>query len=984
MARFKCVVMLSVLATWITVLARGTGSEAQPSPTNDVRSWPPDTTPYVRDPVAEDYGVSGGAAPGAAGPAVFMADVLVNNTNASLATTDMNGDSEPAIAIDPSNPNQIVITTFSGSSGTNSALWHSTDGGLTWTQQFTIPSAPGVPAPGFLSCAPANPCDQTVDYGRSNLLSGVFLAPFGAPDLYSGTTNNPASAAAWNWLVQMGVTQRTNNNVAGSFGNTDQPWLLVNRDPTTAAQDNVYVAYDNFNGAPDMRVAVAYGTNPPNFTTDNQSGTSGGNVNPGHRLAVDPRTGFVYSLFQQSPGGGDDNSKSVNYRLNRSTDGGATWTLNGMGGGITVATADSDQIAPSPKFGTVNDLRGGVLHAAVDPVTGDVYYVYGNRDATTNNNRLAIRRIQFDGSGNAVVGGEVFVTGQVQAALPSVAVTSDGTVGILYFSFDGFSSDAFPIFTARVAVSSDNAATFSDIKLLTFLSPAKDSCPTVGVNCGDKQRVFGDYQQMKAVGRNFYGVFGGNGVPFGRTLANIDPIFFKISLGPKIQVPGSVTFGDTCVGSSSTATLNVCNTGSDNLQVTSITSSSPQFAVTAPSSGYPVVISPDFCFPFQATFSPTSAGIKTATFAIASNDPANPSVTVAASGNGTVPDVRITGSAAFGDVCFSAGTLAEKTISVCNVGKCDLNVTDVLLKKDVLLTEDCLDFTLVQATNPFPAPVSPDSCENVVIQFTPTSVGPKTCYLAIFTDDPDTPMKKLLVTANTPSPSIDVPPDLGFPPTVIQSVGACNTPEPFPVSNTGQCPLTITNLAITTGATEYSLAGLPSFPIILETGHIAGEGDLAAVFAPTVLGPATTRSDLGTLSVTYESDPVAHTTTTVNRTLCGEGVRTGARVLVEAGGVALPTVEALKLQRINANRNGNLLDTTDNARNLPLITVTPTAPCAPFQYHREYSTVDNPIQLLPGSYQVTATAIVNGKRRRKSVGFDVSTCDFNPTVVINF
>ena len=54
--------------------------------------------------------------------------------------------------------------------------------------------------------------------------------------------------------------------------------------------------------------------------------------------------------------------------LNRSTDGGATWTLNGMAGGIIVANADSTQ--PTPKFGTVNALLGGVDHAAVIQITG--------------------------------------------------------------------------------------------------------------------------------------------------------------------------------------------------------------------------------------------------------------------------------------------------------------------------------------------------------------------------------------------------------------------------------------------------------------------------------------------------------------------------------------------------------------------------------------------------------------------------------------
>jgi hypothetical protein len=136
--------------------------------------------------------------------------------------------------------------------------------------------------------------------------------------------------------------------------------------------------------------------------------------------------------------------------------------------------------------------------------------------------------------------------------------------------------------------------------------------------------------------------------------------------------------------------------------------------------------------------------------------------------------------------------------------------------------------------------------------------------------------------------------------------------------------------------------------------------------------------------VTYVSDPITGSTTSVSRALCGEGVRTGARVLVRAGGSPLPVVESIQLQRINANRNKNLLDTVDVVRDLALQTVTPAAPCRPFQFHREYSTVGNPIQLLPGVYQVTATAIVDGQRQKKTIGFDVATCDFNPSIVIDF
>jgi hypothetical protein len=1054
----------------LSALLIGVTNHPQPAGAEDIWSAPPDLTHPSREVLPSDFLLpsgpllpfQAGPLPSGAAPSIYVVDPIINNTTFNFAASDSTGGTEPSIAINPGNPSQIVMTSFSGG-WTPAPLWFSVNGGASWTKEFTIPIPPADPGGG--------PNDQTVDFGRNNILYGTFLSCFSTNgcNVYSGQSVNPASAAGWSWFQVNGAAQTSNTNDAASNFGTDQPWLLVNRDPTTPGQDNVYVAYDN---GYNMRVAVSRGANPPNFTVDNQSGTAAGGVNPGHRLAADPRTGWMYSLFQRNTAG-----ISIDYMLNRTVNAGTTWTLNGAAGGIIVATASSDQLN-TVKFGTVNDLRGGVLHAAVDPSNGDVYYVYGNRDSVTTNNRLAIRRITFNNvTTNAIIGPEVFITGQVQAAMPSVAVSSDGTVGVLYDTFDGFTSDGFPIFTAHFSASIDNATTFTDYPLETFVSPVKDSCTNAPVNCGDKQRILGDYQQLKSVGRSFYGVFSGNRAPFGGTRSIIDPIFFRASFGPQIQVPGNVAFSDTCVGSTNFTTLYVCNTGTEDLQVGPISSSNPQFSVVTPSSGYPVIISPDFCFPFRVQFAPTSAGDKTATFTIPSNDPVTPTNTVLASGKavgpsitafiadsgsfgdvclgnfkdlnltinnsggctliisnitsssgqflvplvlnypiviqpgdsaavpirfqptslgaktgtiiiasndpnspnrlvsvtGNVPpgDIRVTGSTDFGDVC--AGTLAEKAIAICNVGKCDLSVTNVAF------VPNCPDFVLVN--NPFPAVISHDSCVSVTIRYTPTSCGPKTCNLRIITDDPDMPVINITVTANTPCPAIDVPPDLGFPPEVIQSAGACSTPLPFPISNLGNCNLFITNVVIGgLNAGDYSISALPSFPIILEPGHIVGEGDMNIVFAPTAID----RARKATISVTYISDPISGAATTVARLLCGEGVYTGARVLVMHGGVPLAQVEKIHLQRINANRNKPILDTTDVAMNLPLVTVVPTAPCGPFQYHREYGTVSNPIQLLPGSYQVTATAIINGKHKSLSVGFDVSTCDFNPTIVINF
>jgi hypothetical protein len=384
---------------------------------------------------------------------------------------------------------------------------------------FTVPFPPGVG--GTFGC----PCDQTIDYGNDGVLFGVFLT-FGPDNLYSGSTPDPTNAPSWSWWTYAGVAQQT-NLAPTSADNADQPWLLHNRGTANAQSENVYVAYDDFGTTPvGMRVSTSINSEPPQFTTDQLVGSSSGAINPGHRLAKDPRNGWIYSLHQDciaNCANLADNPKTLQYILNRSEDQGATWTLNGNPAGIVVAVADSTQ--PQPKFGTVNALLGGVDHAAVDPETGDVYVVYGNRDGS-GNNRLAMRRLSDDGAGGLTIGPENFVVaGTVQAALPSVAVTREGSaVGVFYYTYNGIVS-GFPQFTTWLAVTMDQGASFNTQQLVTFLSPATD-------NGDGRQRVFGDYMQMKAIDFCFDGGFTGNGASFGRSVSNNDPIFFQACVPP--------------------------------------------------------------------------------------------------------------------------------------------------------------------------------------------------------------------------------------------------------------------------------------------------------------------------------------------------------------------------------------------------------------------------------------------------------------------
>ena len=131
--------------------------------------------------------------------------------------------------------------------------------------------------------------------------------------------------------------------------------------------------------------------------------------------------------------------------------------------------------------------------------------------------------------------------------------------------------------------------------------------------------------------------------------------------------------------------------------------------------------------------------------------------------------------------------------------------------------------------------------------------------------------------------------------------------------------------------------------------------------------------------MTYISDPILLTKTTLARNLCGEGVFVGARVLVTQGGVPVSSVDRIQLIQLSTNT------VVDNVFNAALKTITPKiAACAPFQFQREYGTVSDPKHLAPGSYQVKVTLTVAGKQVVKTATFTDNSCGFAHPVVVAF
>ncbi len=833
----------------------------------------------------------------------------------------IDGDGGPT-AVDPCNPLHAIGDDDGGFSQT-------TNGGATWAGAAGFPANTSIGRVAFdpncgtayaaVSISNAGPPPttsfqlfQSTDNGANFATIHTFTQPITAI-----AQTNIDSSTMWVGLAD-GTVQRSSNVLAGAAstwspltvtGSPGQGVSALAIDPSNTSQ--VVVVYPGFCGggcAPGNRTRHVFRTIDNGGSWADISGTNGG----GQNLPDIPLNSIVID-----PGTAPHTIiVASDAAVMRSPDLGATWQVLGVG--LPTVDGTSLQIDPSA---TPSLLRIGTYGRSVFELTA------ASGPLLAVNANLAFGSVCVGANATSVI--QLFNVGSADLHISSIFRSSGSA------DFQIISGPATPV-TIMPGEEIDYTVRFQP-------TSAGNETATFQINSDDPTQPA---RQLSASGTG---------------ITQLIATF----------IADTGDFGGVCVGSFKDLDLTISNPGGCDLSISNITSSSAEFK-TAQTLSFPLVVQGGTSIEVPIRFQPTSiGGPKNANITISSNAPAPNNIkVVAVTGHSDPGDIRVTGSTDFGDVC--AGTLAEKTVSICNVGNCNLNVTSVSLGS-------CTDFHIIN--NPFPAPVSPDSCLGVVIRFTPTSAGPKSCTLTINSDDPDTPVITQTVTANTPEPSIDVSPDQNFAPEVIQSIGACTTLQPFPISNKGTCNLTITNITIGgTNATDFGLSALPSFPIILQPGHTVGDGALMTVFAPTQID----RDRLGTLTVTYVSDPITGATTSVKRDLCGEGVRTGARVLVTNAGVPVPVVAKMQIQRITGNRNKPIVDTVDTAMNLSLQTVTPTGPCASFQYHREYGTVSNPIQLLPGSYVVTATAVINGRRKNLTVAFDVTTCDFNPNVLINF
>jgi len=412
----------------------------------------------------------------AAANPVQVVDIIPPSMN-----SESQNNPEPFIAVDPAN-NQIIavsafITTPAGSM--NGPLMVSTDGGAHWSPNNILPSAAG-----FL-----NTGDITIHFNSAGTM------------FYAGILQATGSYEL-NVLTTSDMTLTTPMTVVSAATETpvDQPYTTAQtvHGWVDAGKDRVWIgnrqmALDPAGPSIDTSLDAAIGS--PTFV-QHQLDPAPGYWDAYQTRAVSAPDGRVYGAYYRrlTTFSGGFNADVVVVRDDNWGNDASPFTdlkdsmtmIAGQRAAINTPVSDSG--GSSSSLG--NEWWTGDLFLTVDPNNSStVYFSYS--DANPSNNTLHLVR--------SIDAGQTWTP--LLATTPghnaAIAVNSQGAIAYLYQTLTGAVGSHH--WQTHLRRSYDNGMTFDDVTLSDF--------PGEGPTAPPGGRIVGDYLDMVAVGKNFYGVF---------------------------------------------------------------------------------------------------------------------------------------------------------------------------------------------------------------------------------------------------------------------------------------------------------------------------------------------------------------------------------------------------------------------------------------------------------------------------------------------
>jgi hypothetical protein len=401
--------------------------------------------------------IAGGAILGLSTSALAGALVIVSGPSPYAGCSDagqsgtnfVNAEEEPFAATNPANPANIVgtfqVDRWSNGGAHGLAAAFSTDGGTSWAER-TLPfsiCAPNAVLDPFTGAPFDRASDPWVSIGPDGTAYAVGLL---ATETTSGADGNNDTAVAAVTSVDGGASWGNARLIKADQGTSPifevtqffNDKESVTADPVHAG--TAYVVWDRTvspSASPDADLRARAFRGPAWFSKTTDGGRTWSTARPifdpgqhsqtiGNEVVVDPRTGVVYDFFDLFSATGRQPTGD-HLAFVKSTDGGATWS------GATIAANEEDAADVDPNTGQFLRTGEGLPSVTIDPATGQLYAVWGDARFTGGQFNQVVITTSKDGGATWTAPAVVSTSTTRPSFTPTVAVSSDGTVGVTFY-----------------------------------------------------------------------------------------------------------------------------------------------------------------------------------------------------------------------------------------------------------------------------------------------------------------------------------------------------------------------------------------------------------------------------------------------------------------------------------------------------------------------------------------------------------------------
>jgi ASPM-SPD-2-Hydin domain-containing protein/centrosomal CEP192-like protein len=288
---------------------------------------------------------------------------------------------------------------------------------------------------------------------------------------------------------------------------------------------------------------------------------------------------------------------------------------------------------------------------------------------------------------------------------------------------------------------------------------------------------------------------------------------------------GSLTFANSLVGTSTSQSVSLTNSGTGSVTISQATVSGTGFTMSGFSGAE--TLAPGKSTTLTVSFAPTAVGTVTGGLQVVSNASNSPAK-IALSGTGVQPQMSVTpSSVSFSGV--SVGATNTQSVTLKNTGTATLTVSQATLAGTT--------FTLSGLATPLS--LAPGASSAFTVDFTPASASSFYANLSLVNNSPTSPV--VLALAGTSVASVL---QLSASPTSVtfgSTTESTSSTQPVTLTNTGNASVTVSNIAVS--GSGFSSSGI-SLPLTLAAKQSAA---FNVIFDPasagTLSGTATVASN---------------------------------------------------------------------------------------------------------------------------------------------